>query len=59
VHQIEEATGARVPFVFRMGSGMVPRSNTIFQDGDLVYAAVLDRELAKVEAVLAEPPRPE
>jgi hypothetical protein len=24
-----------------------------------VYAAVLDRELAKVEAVLAEPPRPE
>ena len=59
VHQIEEATGARVPFLFRMGSGMVPRSNTIFQDGDLMYAAVLDRELAKVEAVLADPPRPE
>jgi trk system potassium uptake protein TrkA len=59
VQQIENATGARVPFVFRMGSGMVPRSNTIFQDGDLLYAAVLDRELAKVEAVLAEPPRPQ
>jgi trk system potassium uptake protein TrkA len=59
VHQIEEATGARVPFVFRMGSGMVPKSSTIFQDGDLVYAAVLDRELANVEAVLAVPPRPE
>jgi trk/ktr system potassium uptake protein len=57
VSQIEEATGARVPFVFRMGSGMVPKGNTIFQDGDLVYAAVLDRELAKVEAVLAAPPR--
>jgi trk system potassium uptake protein len=56
VQQIEAATGARVPFVFRMGSGMVPTSNTIFQDGDLLYAAVLDRELANVEAVLGAPP---
>jgi trk system potassium uptake protein TrkA len=59
VEQIEEATGARVPFVFRMGSGMVPKVSTIFQDGDLLYAAVLDRELARVEAVLADPPRPQ
>src|SRR5918994_1467074 len=42
VQQIEQATGARVPFLFRMGSGTVPKSSTIFQDGDLVYAAVLD-----------------
>ena len=59
VLQIEDATGARVPFVFRMGSGMVPKSNTIFQDGDLLYAAVMDRELARVEAVLADPPPPQ
>jgi trk system potassium uptake protein TrkA len=59
VQQIEQATGARVPFLFRMGSGMVPKATTIFQDGDLVYAAVLDRELARVEEVLAAPPRPQ
>jgi trk system potassium uptake protein len=59
VGQIEDATGARVPFLFRMGSGTVPSRSTIFQDGDLVYAAVLDQELARVEAVLAEPPRPD
>jgi trk system potassium uptake protein len=59
VGQIEDATGARVPFLFRMGSGTVPSRSTIFQDGDLVYAAVLDKELARVEAVLAAPPRPE
>jgi trk system potassium uptake protein TrkA len=59
VGQIEDATGARVPFVFRMGSGTVPSRSTIFQDGDLVYAAVLDQELARVEAVLAAPPKPE
>jgi trk system potassium uptake protein len=57
VGQIEDATGARVPFLFRMGSGTVPSRITIFQDGDLVYAAVLDSELARVEAVLAVPPR--
>jgi trk system potassium uptake protein TrkA len=57
--QIEDATGARVPFLFRMGSGTVPSRSTIFQDGDLVYAAVLDSELARVEAVLAAPPRSE
>jgi trk system potassium uptake protein len=59
VGQIEDATGARVPFLFRIGRGTVPSRSTIFQDGDLVYAAVLDSELARVEAVLAAPPRPE
>ena len=52
----EAATGARVPFLFRMGSGTVPKSSTIFQDGDLVYAAVLDRDLGHVETVLGAPP---
>jgi trk system potassium uptake protein TrkA len=59
VGHIEDATGARVPFLFRMGSGTVPQRSTLFQDGDLVYAAVLDHDLAHVEAVLAAPPSPE
>jgi trk system potassium uptake protein len=57
VEQIEKATGARVPFVFRLGSGMIPKQNTLFQDGDLLYAAVDDARLADVEAILAVPPR--
>ena len=56
VGQIEDATEARVPFIFRMGTGIIPRRNTLFQDGDLVYAAVLDARLAKVEDVLSGPP---
>ena len=54
--QIEEATGARVAFVTRLGGGIVPRNNTVFQDGDLIYAAVTDIQTAEVEAVLAAPP---
>jgi trk system potassium uptake protein TrkA len=56
IEQIEAATGARVPFLFRLGAGMVPKSGTIFQDGDLAYAAVADAQLAEVEATLGEPP---
>jgi trk system potassium uptake protein len=57
VEQIEQATGARVPFVFRLGSGMIPKQNSLFQDGDLLYAAVADARLADVEAILAVPPK--
>jgi trk system potassium uptake protein len=57
IAQMEEATDARIPFLFRMGSGMIPRRNSIFQDGDLLYAAVADNKLAEVEAILGAPPR--
>jgi trk system potassium uptake protein len=57
IGQMEEATEARIPFLFRMGSGIVPKRSTVFQDGDLAYAAVVDAELATVESVLGAPPR--
>jgi trk system potassium uptake protein TrkA len=40
-----------------MGSGIVPKRSTVFQDGDLAYAAVVDEKLANVEAILGAPPR--
>ena len=57
VRDIEDATDARVPFLFRMGSALVPKDSTIFQDGDLVYAAVEDANLGRVEDVLAAAPQ--
>jgi trk system potassium uptake protein TrkA len=59
ISQLEEATEARIAFVFRLGTGIVPRSSTIFQDGDLVYAAVADARLAQVEAILGSAPKGE
>jgi trk system potassium uptake protein TrkA len=59
VSRMEDATGARIAFLFRLGSGMVPKSSTVFQDGDLVYAAVDDARLAEVETILGTPPREE
>jgi trk system potassium uptake protein TrkA len=57
IGRIEQITDARIPFVFRLGSGMVPKNNTIFQDGDLLFAAVADARLAEVEAILGAPPK--
>jgi trk system potassium uptake protein len=57
IEQIEAGTGARIPFLFRLGAGMVPKSSTLFQDGDLAYAAVADAQLAEVEATLGQPPK--
>jgi trk/ktr system potassium uptake protein len=59
IDQIEAATAARVPFVFRLGSGSVPKRTTIFQDGDLLYIAVADARLAEVEAILGAAPKGE
>nr|WP_294694957.1 TrkA family potassium uptake protein [uncultured Friedmanniella sp.] len=56
VEQMEEAIDARIPFLFRLGTGMVPRARTVFQDGDLAYAAIEDSQLASVETVLGAPP---
>ena len=43
--------------MFRLGSGVVPKRGTVFQDGDLIYAAVADERLADVEAILAARPK--
>ena len=56
IEQLEAATDARIPFLFRLGGGIVPKPRTVFQDGDLVYAAVEDARLAEVESVLGAPP---
>lgn len=59
VDQIEASAQTRVPFIFRIGTGLVPRNSTVFQDGDLLYVAVENSRLAEVEAILSAPPGPE
>jgi len=37
VRAVEQASGARVALLTRLGSGMVPTSETVVQDGDLIH----------------------
>ncbi len=54
---MEEQAGARIPFLLRLGQGVVADQKTIFQDGDLVYAGVEDARLADVESILGSRPK--
>ncbi|MFE9423323.1 potassium channel family protein [Kitasatospora sp. NPDC006697] len=54
--ELEEASGARVAFVTRLGEGMLPTPQTVVQEGDLVQVMVRKAELAAVEAAFAAGP---
>lgn len=53
---LEEATGARVAFVIRFGTGILPEAKTVIQAGDQVYAAAISGRAAEALAIAALPP---
>jgi trk system potassium uptake protein TrkA len=57
VTDLEQASGARVAFLTRLGSGVVPTSSTVYQEGDLVHAVMGVDDVARVERVLGAPPQ--
>jgi trk system potassium uptake protein len=56
ITDLEEATGARVAFITRLGEGLIPDPHTVLQEGDLLHVTVRDESIAKVEAILARSP---
>lgn len=52
---LETATGARVAFLSRLGSGMLVQSDTVLQDGDLVHVMVAAADAPRVEEILSRP----
>jgi trk system potassium uptake protein TrkA len=53
---IEKATGARVAFLTRLGEGLLPRADTVIQEGDLVHVVMLERDAAAIESQLGHKP---
>jgi trk system potassium uptake protein TrkA len=56
VSTIESITGARVAFITRLGSGLIPDEHTVFQEGDLLHMMVRDEDLANVEKSFSQAP---
>ena len=55
--ELEELTGGRVAYVSRLGEGLLPSSDTVYQDGDLVHLALDRSRLGEAERILdAAPP---
>jgi trk system potassium uptake protein len=53
---LETATGARVAFLIRFGTGVLPEPKTVVQAGDQVYIAAISGRVAEALAIAALPP---
>jgi len=57
IMEIEEVVGGRVAYVSRLGEGMIPTRDTVYQDGDLIHFSLDRARLAEAERTLdAAPP---
>ena len=56
VTDLEAATGGRVAFLLRFGSGLLPDARTVIQAGDQVYVAAIAGHIAEALAIAALPP---
>jgi trk system potassium uptake protein TrkA len=57
VRELEDATGSRVAFIVRFGSGLLPRADTAVQAEDTVYVAAVSGTVSDVTAAAAAPPQ--
>jgi trk system potassium uptake protein TrkA len=55
--EVEDASGAKVAFLTRLGEGMLGTESTIIRDGDLLHVIALHERLEQVGAALLERPR--
>ena len=56
VRALEQATGARVAFIVRFGTGVLPDHDTTVQADDTVYVAARSGTVSDVTAAAAAPP---
>ncbi|MFC4034970.1 potassium channel family protein [Streptomyces polygonati] len=56
VSLLQEETGVRVAFITRLGEAMLPTSQTVIQEGDLVHVMMRTDGVAAVEAAFAKGP---
>jgi len=56
IRDIEQATGGRLAYLTRLGEGLLPDSDTVYQEGDLLHLALQRDDLATAERILDAPP---
>jgi trk system potassium uptake protein len=56
VRDLEEATGCRVAFIMRFGTGVLPNAKTVVQADDVIYVAALSGTVSDITNAAAQPP---
>lgn len=59
ITDLEVATGGRVAFLLRLGTGLLPDAKTVIQAGDHVFMAAISGHIAEAMAISALPPSEE
>jgi trk system potassium uptake protein TrkA len=54
VKLLEQATGARIAFISRLGQALLPEPATVLQEGDLVHVIAVESDLERIVAVFAK-----
>jgi trk system potassium uptake protein TrkA len=54
VKMLEQAIGARVAFIARLGQAILPEPVTVLQEGDLLHVVAEESDLGRVTATLAK-----
>ncbi|WP_214371221.1 potassium channel family protein [Pseudonocardia sp. H11422] len=57
VRELEDATGCRVAFIVRFGTGLLPKADTAVQAEDTLYVAAVSGTVSDVTAAAAAPPQ--
>ena len=57
--QLEAQTGTRVAYVTRLGEGIIPGPDTVYQDGDLLHLVIPRPRVGEVERLLDREPSEE
>ncbi len=59
ISRLQDETGVRVAFLTRLGEAILPSSQTVLQEGDLVHVMMRTDEIDRVEAVFVKGPEEE
>ena len=59
VNELQQATGARVAFIMRFGTGVLPEAKTVVQADDVVYVAARSGTVTDITARAARAPEEE
>jgi trk system potassium uptake protein TrkA len=59
VAELEGATGCRVAFIMRFGTGVLPTAKSVVQHDDQVYVAALSGTVSDITNAAGQPPEEE
>ena len=54
--RVESESRVRVAYLTRLGEGLLPEADTVYQDGDIVHVLAYEDDLDRASEVLTAPP---